>query len=492
MSGSKDTPISTFNHEQFGEIRSITDEHGEPWFVAKDIATALGYSNVNDAILRHCKGVVKHDPFKQQVSGSQPINIIPESDLYRLIMRSKLPQAEAFQDWVTSEVLPSIRKTGKYAVSEKRIYLTESVFIKHRESLWLDINTLVKVMNLQGIQCTDENFMDIIDDNINLFDGMYDKYNNSLVIKIEAVIYLALLYAGMDAIRISAAVNTIMAGFRTTTLKTVRIDTVKQFHNVLSKAQQNGHDINFISHVIRYKDKDLDYEEISKLMNTSPEVVEELILMLEDADLLDMLFFQTPPTPEIIQAAPVLEITQQVSPIDFDIQNLCRGLGIRRESLKDNNIYDPLARTHKHAIFHTLNTTQGFTSKEIATSLSMNTRDVTRTLAFISDLIKEDKALQKVLKIIEDIPMHNNAKVTDISKDTMAALNSYFKSDYKSYDQFRTNVIFDDVCRYDILRFTHKEGFYSCDTSVMSQLNFNHNVTYNSDVIGVIWKIFYS
>lgn len=77
----------------------------------------LGYSNLNDAISRHCKGVVKHDlPTK---SGKQTVNLIPEGDLWRLIIRSKLPQAEEIEKWIMEEVLPSIRKNGSYSMPHK-------------------------------------------------------------------------------------------------------------------------------------------------------------------------------------------------------------------------------------------------------------------------------------------------------------------------------------------------------------------------------------
>src|SRR5690606_22624122 len=104
--------LSTYQHEQFGEIRTLINDNGEPWFVAKEVATALGYKNPNEAIRDHCKGV--SETLTPSKGGNQNTKIIPESDLYRLILRSKLPQAEAFQDWVTSEVLPSIRKYGVY------------------------------------------------------------------------------------------------------------------------------------------------------------------------------------------------------------------------------------------------------------------------------------------------------------------------------------------------------------------------------------------
>ena len=101
--------IQVFTSQKFGEIR-ITDNDGQPWFVATDVAKALGYERPNDAIHQHCKKVNKISYGELQYG----LNIIPESDVYRLIMRSKLESAESFQDWVVEEVLPTIRKTGSY------------------------------------------------------------------------------------------------------------------------------------------------------------------------------------------------------------------------------------------------------------------------------------------------------------------------------------------------------------------------------------------
>ena len=86
-----------------------------PWFVAKDVALVLGYAKPRNAISAHCKGALKQGlPTK---SGNQDVTIIPERDLYRLIMRSKLPAAERFEEWVVGEVLPSIRETGSYSTT---------------------------------------------------------------------------------------------------------------------------------------------------------------------------------------------------------------------------------------------------------------------------------------------------------------------------------------------------------------------------------------
>ncbi len=107
--------LQIFENVEFGQIRMVTID-GEPWFVAVDIATALGYATPRDAVARHCKGVVKHDT--PTSSGIQSISYINEGDMYRLIMRSKLPSAEKFEDWVVNEILPSIRKHGAYMTAD--------------------------------------------------------------------------------------------------------------------------------------------------------------------------------------------------------------------------------------------------------------------------------------------------------------------------------------------------------------------------------------
>ncbi|MGH8347746.1 MAG: BRO-N domain-containing protein [Pseudomonas sp.] len=94
-------------------IRVIDDGTGEPWFIAKDVAEALGYANTSKAINAHCKAVnTCHTEMGGQV---RAVQIIPERDLYRLVMKSKLPAAEQFEEWVVGQVLPSIRKTGQYS-----------------------------------------------------------------------------------------------------------------------------------------------------------------------------------------------------------------------------------------------------------------------------------------------------------------------------------------------------------------------------------------
>lgn len=102
----------------FGQLRTVTIDN-EPWFVGKDMAEALGYAKARNAIASHVEQDDKKDaPIQGDLGGVQQMTIINESGLYALIFGSKLESAKRFKHWVTSEVLPSIRKHGVYAVDE--------------------------------------------------------------------------------------------------------------------------------------------------------------------------------------------------------------------------------------------------------------------------------------------------------------------------------------------------------------------------------------
>lgn len=108
--------LKILEHSDFGEIRTQVDDKGTILFAAIDIAKALGYSRPADAISAHCKGVgILPTPTK---GGIQNLKFIKEPDVYRLIIKSKLPSAKEFERWVFEDVLPSLRKYGMYASDE--------------------------------------------------------------------------------------------------------------------------------------------------------------------------------------------------------------------------------------------------------------------------------------------------------------------------------------------------------------------------------------
>lgn len=107
--------LMIFNNPEFGQIRTI-EEDGKVLFCGSDVARALGYAKPQNAVATHCRGALKRGILTN--GGEQEMSFIPESDLYRLVFSSKLPTAEKFTDWVTGEVLPSIRKHGGYIANQ--------------------------------------------------------------------------------------------------------------------------------------------------------------------------------------------------------------------------------------------------------------------------------------------------------------------------------------------------------------------------------------
>ena len=145
METTKENGLMIFQNEEFGQVRSVT-VNGEPWFVGKDVATILGYSNPRDALARHTDDedkntVVIHDG----TSGNPNVVIINESGLYSLILSSKLPDAKKFKRWVTSEVLPALRKTGAYSMPN----MTVSDQIKLLAEGYSEVET--RLEEIQGV-----------------------------------------------------------------------------------------------------------------------------------------------------------------------------------------------------------------------------------------------------------------------------------------------------------------------------------------------------
>lgn len=140
--------IQVFENPEFGEVRTLAIA-GEPWAAAIDVAKALGYKEPQKAIRTHVdpedKGVSKMDT----PGGNQDVVIINESGLYSLILSSKLPKAKAFKRWVTSEVLPTLRKTGSYSVKPE-----PPVFEPKRTSVGEIASLLLQIRQIQKAQGT--------------------------------------------------------------------------------------------------------------------------------------------------------------------------------------------------------------------------------------------------------------------------------------------------------------------------------------------------
>lgn len=144
--------VQVFENAEFGRVRTI-EVKGSPYFVGKDVAEILGYSNPRDALVKHVDDEDKNTvAIRDGIQGNPNMTIINESGLYSLILSSKLPTAKKFKRWVTSEVLPAIRKTGSYksrkddAMQEKRIDIME------RNARTRAANLLLKIAERTRIQ----------------------------------------------------------------------------------------------------------------------------------------------------------------------------------------------------------------------------------------------------------------------------------------------------------------------------------------------------
>lgn len=115
------SPFITIESPIWGSVRGRIDENGKVWFVGRDLAVALGYSKPSNALAKNCKKSIISTITLNQGSGNPPLNItlIPESDMWRLVMRSYMPKAEEFQDWICEEVIPALRKASGDSLSQR-------------------------------------------------------------------------------------------------------------------------------------------------------------------------------------------------------------------------------------------------------------------------------------------------------------------------------------------------------------------------------------
>lgn len=158
--------LMIFENAEFGQMRTVTI-NDEPWFVGKDVATALGYAKARNAILSHVLEEDKKDaPIQGTPGGTQTMTIINESGLYALIFGSKLESAKKFKHWVTSEVLPSLRKTGSYKIQKE-----------------LDVDERLKVMKMNAQTRMAQTFLKLAN-----VDTLSETYKNVLVSKASEVL----------------------------------------------------------------------------------------------------------------------------------------------------------------------------------------------------------------------------------------------------------------------------------------------------------------
>lgn len=171
--------IQAFNNEEFGEVRTVMVS-GEPWFVGKDVAVALGYTNPQKAIRDHVDEEDKGVNEMFTPGGTQKIPTINESGLYSLILASKLPDARKFKRWITHDVIPAIRKTGGYIQGEETMSdddLIARALVMAQKKIELREKELREKDELLELQKPKVEFADHVTDSENAIDmGTFAKY----------------------------------------------------------------------------------------------------------------------------------------------------------------------------------------------------------------------------------------------------------------------------------------------------------------------------
>ncbi|MEG0703477.1 MAG: phage antirepressor KilAC domain-containing protein [Christensenella sp.] len=159
--------LQIFESEEFGQVRTIT-EGDKTLFCGTDVATALGYAQARKAVERHCRcGMKRTIPHPQSVDKTIEMTFIPESDIYRLIISSKLPAAEKFEHWVFEDVLPTIRKHGIYMTDQR---LQEMLM---RPDTIINIALTLKREQLKNIILTEDNA--VMQPKADYFDALVDR-----------------------------------------------------------------------------------------------------------------------------------------------------------------------------------------------------------------------------------------------------------------------------------------------------------------------------
>ena len=151
--------LTIFENPEFGAIRTV-ELDGEPWLVGKDVAAALGYKDTINALKAHVDPEDKKGGWRITTpSGDQDMTIINESGLYSLVLSSKLPTARKFRRWVTSEVLPSIRKTGGYITGQKELSPAELMAkaLKVANDVLAERDARIAKLDAENIQLLAEN-----------------------------------------------------------------------------------------------------------------------------------------------------------------------------------------------------------------------------------------------------------------------------------------------------------------------------------------------
>lgn len=227
-----ESSIQQFESEEFGELRIIEDENGNPMFCAKDVAVALGYKDPTNAVKRHCRGVAFQHPIVDSLGREQMARFITEGDMYRLVASSKLEAAVKFESWVFDEIIPSIRKHGMYATPQTV------------DEMLSDPDTMIKT--LQALKAERQKVRDLTEDNAKLlpkavaYDAIIDTDGTTTITKVAR--YLAQIDPRMTVKRLYALLRAdelICKADRTPTKLAIKRGIAKQIMSTRGDGKAN-------------------------------------------------------------------------------------------------------------------------------------------------------------------------------------------------------------------------------------------------------------
>lgn len=287
--------LEIFNHAQFGEIRTLVDNNGEPWFVAADVCQSLEIKNTTQAI----QSLDDDERSMYNIGRQGKANIVNESGLFSLVFQSRKPEAKAFRKWVTSEVLPSIRKHGVYNIVQRKEPegLTAKSFIEHDGGFWLGMDSIVKELEQIGFIEADDEIQTIFEGRLDDHLTTYFKTINGKGYVREYGVNYVLMALALETLQqidkeklyeLCRRIEGLLESLKGKDLSHVKISAVRAYQEVVSRLNASGRDINFVRSLIRYKEKDLNVDEISVLTGQSRDDIAVYMEELESSGIMEM------------------------------------------------------------------------------------------------------------------------------------------------------------------------------------------------------------
>lgn len=340
------TALSTFQHEKFGEIRTMKDEKGEPWFISQEITKALDYGNNAEAVRTN---VDKEDIAKIYIPElSNNYTLINESGLYSLILRSSKPEAKIFKKWVTSEVLPSIRKTGQYGSASVplpapapvliiRQPITADSFIEKDGLFWLSLEAIINAINtekkLSLSMLSDMVMM------ISFLKGFFVTIDGNVYTRDEGI-YFAGIMATEEKVKLDffAQIKPVLDELQERKKKELKRTTIRAYQKAIYGVKSKE-DLRILKKIVRYKQKDLTINEIAVLTGLKEIDVLARLRDIENSCLMDM--------PDLLDWIPVRNPPASPSaPAKITTEHMGEFYDILKELIIALGVYDAILLWH--------------------------------------------------------------------------------------------------------------------------------------------------